>query len=386
MLYIFTKIDNVFETELNLEGTKMPVFTDKKSIYYNDVNLLSRPTASDPENELGALSRKKIPIELNRVYVSPMQAIVGMDMAQKANELGLGVCLHRFQNYDKNNRDWGSPQGQIEIFNSLDDTSNVFVSVGLNDFERVEMLSKAGVTNWLIDMANGYMHKAIGQAVNRIKNIAQIDNIMVGNVHTAQGVFNLASELHTLNCPIHIRVGIAGGSPCATNDSTGYNRGQITEIIECAEYCMFATEPEAKYYDNEILSQICSADVRIIADGGIKNSGYASKAFGAGADAVIMGGYFARAEEAETNLHGDGTYWGGASEKQQVIAQGKATRHSEGKEFKIEEQILPLEKLVSDLWGGISSAVSYSGYSSLQDFIYNGYFEIKENSLPPRRK
>ena len=365
----------------------MPVFTDKKSIYYNDVNLLSRPTAFDPENELGALSRKKIPVELNRIYVSPMQAIVGIEMAQKANELGLGICLHRFQTHNKYHRDWGSPQGQVEIFKSLKDTSNVFVSVGLNDFERVEILAKAGVTNWLIDMANGYMHKAIGESVKRIKNIAKIDNLMVGNVHTNLGVFNLAEQLNFLNCPLYIRVGIAGGSPCATNDSTGYNRGQITEIIECADYADYCIDPSCPYdFNNPILTEICDADVRIVADGGIKNSGYASKAFGAGADAIIMGGYFARAFEAETNLHGDGTYWGGASEKQQILATGQASRHSEGKEFKIDEPILPLEKLVSDLWGGISSAVSYSGCSSLTDFIYNGYFEIKENSLPPRRK
>jgi hypothetical protein len=99
----------------------------------------------------------------------------------------------------------------------------------------------------------------------------------------------------------------------------------------------------------------------------------------------MMGGYFVRAIEAETNLHGDGTYWGGASEKQQILATGKASRHSEGKEFKIDEPILPLDKLVSDLWGGISSAISYSGNDSLTRFIYNGHFEVKENSLPPRR-
>ena len=69
-------------------------------------------------------------------------------------------------------------------------------------------------------------------------------------------------------------------------------------------------------------------------------------------------------------VYGDGTYWGGASEKQQLIAQGVATRHSEGKEFKIEDPILSLEKLTSDLWGGISSAVSYSGFNSLENFIY----------------
>ena len=89
---------------------------------------------------------------------------------------------------------------------------------------------------WLIDMANGYMHKAIGNAVKRISEVAKIDNLMVGNVHTAHGLFNLVNELSFLDCPIYIRVGIAGGSPSSTNDSTGYNRGQITEINECADW------------------------------------------------------------------------------------------------------------------------------------------------------
>lgn len=360
----------------------MPVFTDKKSIYYNDVNLLARPTAIDPENSLGALSRKKIPVELNRVYVSPMQAIVGMEMAQKATDLGLGVCLHRFPNNNSQNN-WGSPEGQVKIFTSLSNTSNVFASVGLSDFERVKLLASVGVTNWLIDMANGYMHKAIGESVRKIQQLGKIDSLMIGNVHTALGVHNLAKELSFLpeSTPIYIRVGIAGGSPCSTNDSTGYNRGQITEIIECADHLSYISS-------EELVSspELSSMNIKIVADGGIKNSGYAAKAFGAGADAVMMGGYFVRAEEAETNLHGDGTYWGGASEKQQILATGKASRHSEGKEFKIDEPILPLEKLVSDLWGGISSAVSYSGYDSLEKFIFNGYFEVKENSLPPRRK
>jgi hypothetical protein len=361
----------------------MPKFTNKKSIYYNDVNLLARPTFVDDSNPLGALSRKNIPVELNRVYVSPMQAIIGLDFAKKANELGLGLCLHRFPSSVPTDRDWGSTEGQIQIFKSLQDTSNVFVSVGLNDFDRVEQLAKAGVTNWLIDMANGYMHKAIGNAVKRISEVAKIDNLMVGNVHTAYGLFNLVNELSFLDCPIYIRVGIAGGSPCSTNDSTGYNRGQITEINECADWL---AETGSHNIAPQLIKKVVECDVRILADGGIKNSGYAAKAFGAGADAVMLGGYFVRAEEAETNIAGDGTYWGGASEKQQMIAQGKATRHSEGKEFKIEDPIMSLEKLTSDLWGGISSAVSYSGFNSLENFIYNGLFEIKENSLPPRRK
>lgn len=49
-----------------------------------------------------------------------------------------------------------------------------------------------------------------------------------------------------------------GGSACSTSDATGYNRGNITELIECSS----------------------AADVfgiKIVADGGIKNGNYAAK-------------------------------------------------------------------------------------------------------------
>lgn len=59
-----------------------------KSIYYNDVNLVAQPCK--------VKSRKDIPCELNRIIVSPMEAIIGETFALKANELGLTVCLHRF--------------------------------------------------------------------------------------------------------------------------------------------------------------------------------------------------------------------------------------------------------------------------------------------------
>ena len=320
-----------------------------KSIYYNDVNLVAQPCK--------VKSRKDIPVELNRVIVSPMEAIVGKTFALKANELGLTVCLHRFCSIDE----------QVELFNSLPYKYNVFVSIGLNDWDWVKALKDAGADKWLIDMANGYMHKEISECVNKLAEQAPVYDLMLGNVHSALG-FELLSRIK-LNSKHdkYIRVGIAGGSPCATNDSTGYNRGPITELMEIEE-CL---NDDPKPF--------------IIADGGIKNAGYASKAFGAGADYVMMGGYFAKAFEAETHVRGDGHYWGGASHKQQILSTGKVYRHSEGKEVPILDELQPLEALVDELWGGISSAVSYSGYETLSGFISNGVFEIKENSLPPRR-
>ena len=319
-----------------------------KSIYYNDVNLVAQPCK--------VKSRKDIPVELNRIIVSPMEAIVGKTFALKANELGLTVCLHRFCSIEE----------QVELYNSLPYKYNVFVSIGLNDWDRVKALKDAGADKWLIDMANGYMHKEISECVNKLAEQAPIYDLMMGNVHTAEGFQLLRGIKPDVKMEKYIRVGIAGGSPCATNDSTGYNRGPITEIMEIEE-CTYDSDPF------------------IIADGGIKNSGYAAKAFGAGADYVMMGGYFAKAFEAETHVRGDGHYWGGASHKQQILSTGKVYRHSEGKVIPILDELSPLETLVDELWGGISSAVSYSGCDTLENFIGNGVFELKQNSLPPRR-
>ena len=328
-----------------------------KSIYYNDVNLVAQPCK--------VKSRKDIPVELNRIIVSPMDAIIGETFALKANEMGLTLCLHRFC----------SIEDQVELFKKLPSKQNVVVSIGLNDWDRVKTLAEFGADKWLIDMANGYMHNEIQECVDKLSDLAPVYDLMLGNVHTERG-FQLLSNIKSKHKhDKYIRIGIAGGSPCATNDSTGYNRGPISEIMEIDQ----SSFVDPVYYSSS------ENKPYIIADGGIKNSGYAAKAFGAGADYVMMGGYFAKAFEAETHVRGDGYYWGGASHKQQILSTGKAYRHSEGKEVPIIDELSPLETLVSELWGGISSAVSYGGYSSLTEFIGNGVFELKHNSLPPRR-
>jgi GMP reductase len=324
----------------------MAVFKKTKSIYYNDVNLIAQPA------EIG--SRKDVPLELNRIIVSPMAAVVGQTFAKKATELGLTVCQHKFCDIDN----------AVINYSVVPNKENLFVSIGLNDWDRARELAEEGASNWLIDCANGYLPQ-IRDVINELVNKHKVNRLMVGNVMTADGI-NLYSYFSKYIPEVLIRVGIAGGSACATSDATGYNRGQITEIIECSD-------------------QADIDNLKVIADGGIKNGNYAAKAFGAGADYVMMGGYFARAKEAYTWENGDGTYWGGASTKQQQLY-GGVRRHSEGKVYEVDRStVKSLQELIDDLWGGLSSAVSYSGYKSLTDFIGNGIFEVKENSLPPGR-
>lgn len=324
----------------------MATLLNSKSIYYNDVNLIARPAS--------VLSRKDVPIELNRIIVSPMSAVVGPKFSEAATDIGLSVCQHKFCDIDT----------AVMNFSSVLNKENVFVSIGLNDWKRVRELSYEGATNWLIDCANGYIPQVLDTAIRLIDNNL-VKRLMLGNVMTSEGI-SLYRSLSSRVEECIVRVGIAGGSACATSDATGYNRGNITELMECS-------------------NQADLDGLHIAADGGVKNGNYAAKAFGAGADYVMMGGYFAKAQEAQTWIDGDGTYWGGASTKQQEMY-GGVRRHSEGKVYSVEkDSVQPLSKLVDDLWGGLSSAISYSGKKSLSEFIGNGVFETKQNSLPPTR-
>jgi GMP reductase len=330
------------------------ILLNSKSIYYDDVNLIAQPT--------DVKSRKEIPQELDRIVVSPMQSIIGLIFASKALELGLTVCLHRFDS---------TIADRLKLINDVffnmrnPETSvkKLWVSVGLKDLEYIEAILHQGVENIIIDVANGYMSEVIEFASQiYYKSGKKIKKMMLGNIHSSNILPDYQTLSDYLGIPIYFRCGIASGSVCNTKGMTGYNRGQITEIEECANWI-----------------EENNSNLILVADGGVANPACAAKAFGAGADYVMMGGYFAHAKEAQHVVDELYKFWGGASEFQQILSKGVAERHSEGKEQDINPDHLErLDKLVSDLWGGISSAVSYSGYPNLTKFIGNGVFEIKQ--------
>lgn len=313
-----------------------------KSIYYNDVNLIAQPS--------DIISRCNIERELHRIIVSPMQAVVGKIFARTAYNLGVSVALHRFS----------SLGDQIDTYKYVSESiteekkNKVWCSIGLNDYSSFENLYECGARNFIIDIANGYL-----SSVDSMLKCLNYDykgsdtSIMVGNVHTEQGL-NLYKNYDN----VWVRVGIGQGSGCTTKDQTGYTRGQITEISEC-------------YHDR-------MNNNYIIADGGIKNGGDAAKAFGAGADYVMMGGYFAHTNEAQNVIDGVYQFWGSASQKQLNLT-GKKKSHTEGRVYDVDQtKLRSLADAVEELWGAISSAVSYSGHKSLTDFIGRGVYEVKE--------
>ena len=340
----------------------MATILKTKSIYFNDVCLLPR---------LGVVkSRKDVPNELYRVIVSPMVSVIGETFIIEAAKLGLSVALPRFiESVQK------VKLATLFNQNKVNDSQLCFVSIGMNESDESlkELLKNYSFQSkdWLIDVGNGYVPQW-EDVIKKLKYVLNNDlqNLMVGNIVTKEGLEYLVCNLKKYCNQLFIRTGQGNGSVCATSDNAAINRGQITELMECSE--------SEVYRDNE---DHCF----LVSDGGIKNAGYALKAWGAGASYVLMGGYFVRSIEAETNIKGEHTYFGCASEKQNKLA--GLDKHSEGKETKVnKDDLKPLSYLVKELWGSISSGISYSGYTSLSEFIGNGVFEIKQNSLPPKNR
>lgn len=311
-----------------------------KSIYYDDVNLISQPNYI-------LTSRREVPQELHRIFVSPMSSIIGESFAIQAYNLGLSMVLHRFS----------SKENQLKIFQKINpkEKDRVFCSIGLNDFDHYNYLKDNGVTCFCIDVANAYL-KSVVDFTDKIFEKNSTNLTMIGNIHSREGI-KLYKDYPGIIC----RIGIGNGSACDTaTKATGFGRGQITELEE--------TIDEASYYG-----------INICADGGIKNGACAVKAFGLGSDYIMLGGYWKTAKEAQNVIDKEFKFWGSASKLNQKKC-GEIRRHSEGKVLEVnQEEIEPLETLVNDLWGGISSGVSYGGYNNLSQFIGNGVFEIKNN-------
>lgn len=115
--------------------------------------------------------------------------------------------------------------------------------------------------------------------------------VIIGNCVT----YDTALELMDTGC-VGILVGIGPGTACTTRGVLGIGVPQVTATIDCAAAREFYFKKTGKY-------------VSIITDGGMSTGGDICKAFASGADSVMLGSAFARAQEAP----GKGYHWGMAT-------------------------------------------------------------------------
>lgn len=233
----------------------------------------------------------------------------------------------------------------IDDFKSKELNPDYFmVSTGIN-FDKIEELKNiVSITKakWLcIDVANGYMKKMV-DFCRLIRDVFPNLIIVAGNVATREMVEELI-----INGKVDVvKIGIGPGSACLTRMKTGVGVPQLSAIIECAD----AAHGLGGF---------------IIGDGGITCPGDMSKAFGGGADFVMMGGQFAGHDEnpgevVEENGKKMKLFYGMSSEHAMNKHYGQMAKYrsSEGREIKIPYKG-PLENTILDYLGGVRSTCTY---------------------------
>ena len=237
-----------------------------------------------------------------------------------------------------------------------DRVENVAMSIGVSDddlkkFHTVYELTDGAIKYLCVDVANGYTEMFSNFIYQLRLNHPELV-IIAGNVVTG----DMTQEL-ILNGADIVKCGIGPGSVCTTRIQTGVGYPQLSSVIECADAAH-------------------GLGGHIIADGGCVSSGDVAKAFGGGADFVMLGGMLSGHDEGggEYILEDDNPepigvrFYGMSSETANDKHFGglKDYRASEGKEV-----IVPyrgsIHNTMQTILGGIRSSCTYVGARRIKD-------------------
>ena len=238
------------------------------------------------------------------------------------------------------------------FINIIHYTNNIAVSTGISktDSEKLAAIIKAGPSLKFIciDVANGYS-EYFADFVKQTRDLYPEKVIIAGNVVTGE----MVEELLLSGADI-VKVGIGPGSVCTTRVKTGVGYPQLSAIIECADAAH-------------------GLGGQIISDGGCAIPGDIAKAFGAGADFVMLGGMLAGHDESggkiiKKNGESYRKFYGMSSSMAMEKHVGGVAeyRASEGKTVEIPYKG-SVENTLQDILGGLRSTCTYVGASRLKE-------------------
>ena len=248
---------------------------------------------------------------------------------------------------------------------------HIAVSTGITDTDHERISTTLKLSRALqyvcIDVANGYSERFLDY-VKKFRDSFPSITIIAGNVVTP----DITEEL-ILNGADIVKVGIGPGSVCTTRIKTGVGYPQLSAVIECADAAH-------------------GLGGHIIADGGCTCPGDIAKAYGAGADFVMLGGMLAGTDQgggeivdskgnplldSQGNVIGDADlgagkgsfvkFYGMSSNAAQEKHGGrKEYRASEGRTVSIPYRG-DVQPILGDILGGVRSTCTYVGARSLKE-------------------
>jgi IMP dehydrogenase len=237
----------------------------------------------------------------------------------------------------------------------------VGAAVGVNDYERVDVLIKADVDVIVVDTAHGHSQNVI-ETVKTIKAKYDID-VIAGNIATAQAAEDLIKAGANA-----LKIGIGPGAICTTRIISGAGVPQISAVMDCAEVAE-------------------KHNIPVIADGGIRHSGDITKALAAGASSVMLGSLLAGLKESPGQL----VIYKGRQFKEYrgmgslgAMVKGSAERY--GQNLTERDKLVPegvegrvpyrgtLGDFVYQLVGGLRAGMGYCGARSIEELKSKGRF------------
>lgn len=278
------------------------------------------------------------------IMAANMDTVGTFEMAKALAEHHLFTTIHKHYELE----DW---QKFINLISpGMLDYIAVSTGTGQSDADRLsELLAALPQIRFVcIDVANGYSEHFVS-FVKRTRDRFPDKVIIAGNVVTGE----MVEELLLAGADI-VKVGIGPGSVCTTRVKTGVGYPQLSAIIECADAAH-------------------GLGGQIIGDGGCKIPGDIAKAFGGGADFVMLGGMLAGHDESggeliEKNGKELKLFYGMSSKTAMTKYAGGVAdyRASEGKTVEIPYKG-EVSHTVKDILGSLRSTCTYVGASRLKE-------------------
>lgn len=305
---------------------------------------LSVPGLFDDLNKMEASVKKQLTCP---IVGSPMDTVMGPESARSLSSLGGFGVLHRYCSIEESRKSY------IDTISGFGSQTNVMVAIGATGdyLERAGELFSSGCKAFCIDVAHGH-HVSVKRALAELRQrFGDAVHLMGGNVSTLEAF----DDLSDWGCD-SIRVGVGGGSMCTTRIQTGHGVPTLQSIMDCAK-----TDRKAK----------------IVADGGIRNSGDAVKALAAGADYIMLGSVLAGHQESPGIIFNNPegkfkVFRGMASKEAQIDWRGKVGGEEGVSTF------VPFKGALKDtidgFLAGMRSGLSYSGARNIPELHRKAVF------------
>ncbi|RBP16818.1 GMP reductase [Roseiarcus fermentans] len=268
-----------------------------------------------------------------------------MAMARALGKHGALTALHKHY-----------PEDELAEFFAGPDGTHAFYSLGTttDDVRKLAAVAKtAPIRRICLDVANGYAEKFL-EIVKRVRDDHPDAVIMAGNVVTG----DMTEALIIAGADI-VKIGIGPGSVCTTRRVTGVGYPQLSAIIECADAA------------HGLKGLVC-------ADGGCTVPGDIAKAYGAGADFVMLGGMLAGHDECAGDIRYEtrdgeqvavGMSFYGMSSQTAMKRYAGGVAHYRAAEGKTVETPYrgPVEGTMAEIMGGVRSMMTYIGAAHLKE-------------------